>query len=152
MTLLARYEERSSPILVGLILAAPASTSARTISARATSRASRWASDSTFHVFLCSFHMSFMHFASQTSACLHFEHLVLAAFPHHSHIPYLGIRVLAAELTPTWASDTLLGLLMTRQGGTRLGLAERPSPDSYRGFQREGCTEIRAVRILKVCG
>ena len=49
-------------------------------------------------------------------------------------------------------SDTLLGLLMTRQGGTRLGLAERPSPDSYRGFQREGCTEIRAVRILKVCG
>jgi hypothetical protein len=72
--------------------------------------------------------MSFMHFASQKSACLHFEHLVLAAFPHHSHIPYLGIRVLSAELVPAWASDTLLGLLMTRKGGTRLGLAEQP-PD-----------------------
>ena len=42
--------------------------------------------------------MSFMHFASQKSACLHFEHLVLAAFPHHSHIPDLDVRVLAAEL------------------------------------------------------
>merc|ERR1711871_1475307 len=96
-------------------------------SARATSWARLWASDSTLHVLLCSFRMSFMHFASQKSACLHFEHLVLAAFPHHSHIPDLSVRVLAAELVPAWASDTLLGLLMTRQGGTRLGLAERPS-------------------------
>ena len=110
MTLLARYEERSSPILVGLILAAPASTSARTISARATSWASRWASDSTFHVFLCSFHMSFMHFASQKSACLHFEHLVLAAFPHHSHIPDLGLRVLTVELAPAVTPDILFAL------------------------------------------
>ena len=77
-------------------------------SARATSRASRWASDSTLHyVFLCSFHISSMHFASQKSACLHFEHLVLAAFPHHSHIPDLGVRVLTAELASAVTPDIL---------------------------------------------
>ena len=94
--------------------------------------------------------MSFMHFASQKSACLHFEHLVLAAFPHHSHIPDLDVRVLAAEMAPVWALDTLLGLLMTLQGGDRLGLAEQLHPDSYRGFQREGCRDIRAARVLSI--
>ena len=63
-----------------------------------------------------------MHFASQKSACLHFEHLVLAAFPHHSHIPDLDVRVLAAELgsavtpgiLPTLDKDRVWSLLEPR--------------------------------------
>ena len=54
--------------------------------------------------------MSFMHFASQKSACLHFEHLVLAAIPHHSHIPDLGVRVLTAELAPAVTPEILFSL------------------------------------------
>ncbi len=89
--------------------------------------------------------MSFMHFASQKSACLHFEHLVLAAFPHHSHIPDLDVRVLATELTPDWASDTLLGLLMTRQGGTRLGFDRASPPTPIEASSEKG------VGILGLC-
>ena len=94
--------------------------------------------------------MSFMHFASQKSACLHFEHLVLAAFPHHSHIPYLGIRVLSAELVPAWVSDTLLGLLMTRKGGTRLGLAEQPPDFVIGGLGSEQAILLSSEAICQV--
>ena len=53
---------------------------------------------------------------------------MLVCLEHTSHCTVATPWVLTAELVPAGASDTLLELLMTRQCGARLGLAE-PPPD-----------------------
>ena len=83
--------------------------------------------------------MSFMHFVSQKSACLHFEHLVLAAFPHHSHIPDLDVRVLTADLTSPMTPD-----ILSTFDTERLPAAKAP--------KYEGSHRTQAVEGMGVCG
>ena len=52
---------------------------------------------------------------------------MLVCLEHTSHCTVATPWVLTAELVPAGASDTLLELLMTRQCGARLGLAEQLS-------------------------
>ena len=62
---------------------------------------------------------------------------MLVCLEHTSHCTVATPWVLTAELAPAGASDTLLELLITRQCGARLGLAEPPLTLYLGGLGRE---------------
>ena len=71
-------------------------------SVQVTSQASFCASESTLYVFLCFFHMAFIHFTSQKHVCFHFKHRLFTALPQRSHGTHFDIRVLTALLVPAF--------------------------------------------------